>query len=835
MSEALDEYDDLLDGAEHRWRNRLIGLAVLGVLIALGAYALWATVLGGGGSSSAEIQTATVERGSISQTMSTTGVAVAQSTANLSFEQAGTVSAVNVTLGQEVKQGDILAEIDASELQSAVVAAEVNLDSAQGQLNDLLGGPTASDLASADQGLTQAKGSYAQAERALQDLLDGPSATELRSAEQAVAAAEVQLAKAEEARQNVFSDSEDAVAAAEDAVARAEDALVSAQGAVSDAADKIVTAKLSLLSAADTYCDTDDHLPAICIDFTVPLTDAEVRSLVASIAGEIGSTGVGTEAISVAGGDVQAAQGESSPTPEPQPTPTPQSEPTPTPEAEATPTPEAEATPTPEAEATATPQTETGTGNQTQAGSNIVQATTSLISANTGYKNALESKASAEEGVKSAEADLEQAQADLEEAKKGPSAEDIAAADVDVAAAQLSLDEAQANLDELKAGPTQDDLDDAQNAVDAAAAALTVAQAKWNDAYDGADAQDIEVQREQVRQAEEAVEKARENLDKAQIIAPFDGTVAELNVEVGDEVGTGGSEAAIILNTPGALRLQLSITESDVVNVEAGQTGIATFDALDNAAFPIEIESVGTNPTTTQGVVTYQAWATVLSAPTVAGGAGAFGAGSRTAMLATAAEILGVTEEELQAALQSGQTLAEIAEAHGMSADDFQAALMERIRGTAAPGAGTPEPTATPTPESTPSAEGSESAGAAEGTSAKPLPGMNASVTIMLDSAQDVLIVPESAVQTEGPNSVVEVQNDDGSTEKVTVQTGLSDGSNIEITEGLEEGQTVIVPTRVASSTTQTTQGGFPQGGFIISGEGGPPSGGTGPSFRSEP
>jgi len=81
---------------------------------------------------------------------------------------------------------------------------------------------------------------------------------------------------------------------------------------------------------------------------------------------------------------------------------------------------------------------------------------------------------------------------------------------------------------------------------------------------------------------------------------------------------------------------------------------------------------------------------------------------------------------------------------------------------------------------------------------------------------------------------VVEVQKDDGTTEKVTVQTGLSDGSNIEVT-GLEEGQTVLVPTRTASST-ETTDTGFPQGGFIISGEGGPPSGGgAGPNIQVGP
>src|SRR4030042_1083401 len=253
MSETLIEYDDLLDSTDPRRRNRLLGLAVLGVLIAAGAYALWAIALGGGGSSSAEIQTATVELGSISQTLSTTGVAVAQSTADLAFDQAGTVSAVNVPLGQEVKQGDVLAEIEADDLQSALTAAEVNLASAQAQLDELLGGSTASDLASADQSLLQAQANLDDALSALEDMQDGASESELRGAEQAVAAAESQLAKAHESRESLYTNSEDAIATAEDAVAKAEDALANAEQSVESALDNIAMAKLSLLSAGDTY------------------------------------------------------------------------------------------------------------------------------------------------------------------------------------------------------------------------------------------------------------------------------------------------------------------------------------------------------------------------------------------------------------------------------------------------------------------------------------------------------------------------------------------------------------------------------------------------------
>ena len=788
MSETLNEYPDLLDGAEHHWRNRLIGLAVLGALLAGGAYALWAMVLGGGGGSSAqEVQTATVERGSISKTSSTTGTAVAQSTADLSFSQSGTVSAVNVTLGQKVKQGDVLAEIEPDELQSAVTTAELNLASAQAKLDTLLTGPTTSERASADQSLLQAQANYDQANRALQDLKDGPSDTDLLSAELAVASAQSQLDKAEQSRTNLHTTSDDAATTAEDAVSKAEDALTNAQRTAANAVDGILTAKLSLLNAATTYCDTDDHLLTICADFRIPLSDAQMRQLSDSIADQI-------DAADAAGDDVQTAQAEPQPTPEPTPEPT------------------AQATPQATAEA---------------ASGNLIQATTSLISANMSYKNAVASKTSADNGVASAEADLETAKNDVEEAKKGPSSADIASADNAVASAQLSLDDAKTKLTELKQGPTQDDLDDAQSSVNMASAALEGAKAKRDEVYAGSAASDIELQRGQVQQAQLSVTKARKDLEKAKIIAPFDGTVAELNVAVGDLVSAAGATSAIVLSTPDSVYLNLTITESDIAGVKAGQSGIATFDALEGQAFPIALESIGTNPTTTQGVVTYQAKARILTGPLAAGTTGASLPGARAAMLPAAAEILGMTEEGLSAALESGQTLVEIAEAHGMSADDFQAALMQRVRRAAAPDASAPEATATPTAGATPPV-GETGLPSAADTSAKPLPGMNASVTIVLDQAQNVLIVPESAIQTEGRDSVVEVQKDDGSTEKVVVQTGLSDGSNIEITQGLEEGQTVIIPTRAATTPAQSTQtAGFPQGGFGIIGEGGPPSGGS--------
>ena len=71
--------------------------------------------------------------------------------------------------------------------------------------------------------------------------------------------------------------------------------------------------------------------------------------------------------------------------------------------------------------------------------------------------------------------------------------------------------------------------------------------------------------------------------------------------------------------------------------------------------------------------------------------------------------------------------------------------------------------------------------------------GMNASATITIDSRENVVTILVNALQEEGSKVFVYTeQDDDGnlSGEK-EVTTGLSNGTTVEITDGLEEGDTV--------------------------------------------
>lgn len=71
--------------------------------------------------------------------------------------------------------------------------------------------------------------------------------------------------------------------------------------------------------------------------------------------------------------------------------------------------------------------------------------------------------------------------------------------------------------------------------------------------------------------------------------------------------------------------------------------------------------------------------------------------------------------------------------------------------------------------------------------------GMTGTAKIVIESAEDVIAVPVDAIQTDTDGSYVVVVGDDGSTENVSVETGISNDSYIEIKSGLSSGQTVEV------------------------------------------
>lgn len=103
--------------------------------------------------------------------------------------------------------------------------------------------------------------------------------------------------------------------------------------------------------------------------------------------------------------------------------------------------------------------------------------------------------------------------------------------------------------------------------------------------------------------------------------------------------------------------------------------------------------------------------------------------------------------------------------------------------------------------------------------------GMTGAVSIVLEKAENVIAVPTEAVSTRGNESFVTVMNGDES-EMVTVETGINNGSYIQIKSGLDEGAQVVVKDTTDSENSDAFGafgdfgGGAPDGGNMPSGGG---------------
>lgn len=109
------------------------------------------------------------------------------------------------------------------------------------------------------------------------------------------------------------------------------------------------------------------------------------------------------------------------------------------------------------------------------------------------------------------------------------------------------------------------------------------------------------------------------------------------------------------------------------------------------------------------------------------------------------------------------------------------------------------------------------------------LSGMNASVEVIIEQAENVLVVPLSAIQDDGNYSYVYTKYDkstDTLSGKVQVETGLSDDTNVEITAGLAEGDIVYYEMQGSEDSSSSENG---MGGFSMPGGMSMPSGGDFP------
>jgi len=93
--------------------------------------------------------------------------------------------------------------------------------------------------------------------------------------------------------------------------------------------------------------------------------------------------------------------------------------------------------------------------------------------------------------------------------------------------------------------------------------------------------------------------------------------------------------------------------------------------------------------------------------------------------------------------------------------------------------------------------------------------GLTVTVSLIVAQRNDVLLVPNGAITTQGGQSYVQVISSNGTTEKRAIKTGITDYVKTEVTEGLSEGEQVVVSQGTTTTTSTTPQQGLPGGIFF--------------------
>jgi len=134
----------------------------------------------------------------------------------------------------------------------------------------------------------------------------------------------------------------------------------------------------------------------------------------------------------------------------------------------------------------------------------------------------------------------------------------------------------------------------------------------------------------QVTSTKLALQQAQDTAAERTVTAPIAGVVTALNVQNGDTLGSGGSNGnsaagssstPVVITDVNSLEAIISLAETDVPNVAVGQKAIITFNALPDLTLSGKVQSVDTQGTNSQGVVTYNA--TIVpdtTGPSVKGG-----------------------------------------------------------------------------------------------------------------------------------------------------------------------------------------------------------------------
>ena len=169
--------------------------------------------------------------------------------------------------------------------------------------------------------------------------------------------------------------------------------------------------------------------------------------------------------------------------------------------------------------------------------------------------------------------------------------------------AQASLADAEQTLAEAQAGGNKLKVASARVAVHQAEVDLEAAKEARAELDKGADATDIATAQAAVDKKRLAVSDAEAALAGTQLMAPFDGTILEVNVSKGDLVSA--NKTILTMANLNTLDVVASVDETTIRQVSAGQDATITFDAFPGQTLTGKVLAVPLQGSLQGDVMTY--------------------------------------------------------------------------------------------------------------------------------------------------------------------------------------------------------------------------------------
>lgn len=542
-------------------KHKKTWLIIIGIVLVVGLILGWAAWRGSK-QNKPQYTTVQAEAGPLRQTVSVVGTVKPLKELALNFLTSGRVSNVAVRVGDSVKSGQLLGELDYSALLLRKNEAEAGLQIAQANLNKLLSGASQQTIAvsqaSVEQAVANQKMAQAeldklnktvaenikQAEKALNDLTDDGSGV-ITVQEQAVATAQTNLANLDKTtRENLAN-------------AYSSGLIVFS--------DKILIAKVSL-DHINTILTDDDAKYVLSVKDSVYLQRTkDTRTLAletytaASQAIMTARDGSSDAAFTVAVDKTKQFLNQTA---------------------------QALAYSYSMLEATITSnnfsQTKLDNYKSIISGqiSQINAAISAVESAAQSYENA---KLNRETSLATARDNFNQAQVNLDNARQT----------------------AQNNLNTVRlTGERQ--ITNAQSQLDAATKAVAVAKAQLGNVKAPTRSADITLAQGQINQALANLASAQKQIDDSRLVAPLDGVVTQVNYEVGEQFSSAGKPFITIL-VNNNFYIEVDITEADIAKVKIGNPTEITLDAFGpEAIFKGQVYFIDPAQTVIQDVVYYK-------------------------------------------------------------------------------------------------------------------------------------------------------------------------------------------------------------------------------------